>query len=98
MGTTSSARIIEYADMALEALEIVCCEIGDAVEGLADRNVQIQKLLVEGKSVSWGGARIKGEKREFELTKNMFLHGDLLKLCLRKKYNITELFSDITMF
>ena len=30
------------------------------------------------KSVSWGGARTKGEVHKRELTKNMFLHSDLL--------------------
>ena len=30
------------------------------------------------KSVSWGGAQIKGEVHKRKLTKNMFLHSDLL--------------------
>ena len=54
--------------------------------------------MVEGKSVSWGGARTKGEGRKCELTKDMFLHSDLLKLCLQKKHNITELFPDTIVF
>ena len=84
MGTPSSARIIEDVDLALKALEIVYLENGAAVEGLADRNGHRRKVVGEGKSVSWGGARTKGKGRECELTKNMFLHSDLLKLCLKK--------------
>ena len=62
MGTPSSARIIEDVDMALKALEIVYLANGDSVEGLADRNRQRRKVVGEGKSVSWGGARTKGKK------------------------------------
>ena len=58
-----------------QALEIVYRAYVAAVEGVA----------CEGESVSWGGARTKGEGREYELTKRMLLHSDLLKLCLKKK-------------
>ena len=85
MGTSSSARIIEDVDLALKALEIVYLENGAAVEGLADRNGHRQKVVDEGESVSWGGARTKGKGSECKLTKIMFLHSDLLKLCLKKK-------------
>ena len=30
--------------------------------------------------------------------KKMFLHSDLLKLCLKKKWNINEFFPDTTVF
>ena len=56
------------------------------------------KVVGEGKSVSWGGARTKGKGHERKLTKNMFLHSDLLKLCLKKKQNINEFFLDTTVF
>ena len=82
MGTPSLARIIEDVDLALKALEIVYLSNGAAVEGLADRNGHRRKVVGEGKSVSWGGARTKGKGRECNLTKNMFLHSHLLKLCL----------------
>ena len=55
-------------------------------------------MVGEGKSVSWGGALTKGKGRECELTKNMFLHSDLLKLCLKKKRKINEFFPDTTVF
>ena len=42
------------------------------------------QFVVEGKSVSWGGALTKGGVRECELTKNIFFHSDLLQLCLKK--------------
>ena len=71
---------------------------GAAVEELADRNGHRQKVLGEGKSVSWGGVRTKGKGRECELTKNMFLHSYLLKLCLKKRRKINELFLDTTVF
>ena len=71
---------------------------GDAVEVLADRNGHRQLLVGKGKSFSWGGARTKGKGRECELTKNMFLHSDLLKLCLKKKQKINEFFPDTTVF
>ena len=35
-------------------------------------------MVGEEKSVSWGGAQTKGEVHKRELTKNMFLHSDLL--------------------
>ena len=85
-------------DLALKVLEIVYLENGGAVEGLADRNGHRQKVVGEGKSVSWGGARTEGKGRECELTKNMFLHSDLLKLCLKKKRKINEFFPDTTVF
>ena len=61
MGTPSSAQIIEDVDLALKALEMVYLENGAAVEGLANRNGHRRKVVGEGKSVSWGGARTKGE-------------------------------------
>ena len=61
MGTPSSARIIQDVDLALKALEIFYRANGDAVEGLADRNGHRRKVVGEGKSVSWGGARTKGK-------------------------------------
>ena len=60
--------------------------------------ILILSVVGEGKSVSWGGARTKGKGRECELTKNMFLHSDLLKLCLKKKRKINEFFPDTTVF
>ena len=96
-GTNYLARIIEDVDLALKALEIVYRANGAAVEGLADRNGHIQKVVGEGKSVSWGGAWTKGKGNECELTKYMFymfLHSDLLKLCLKK--NTTSLSSSLT--
>ena len=79
MGIPSSARIIQDVDLALKALEMVYLANCAAVEELADRNGHIRKVIGEGKSVSWGGARTKGKGRECELIKNMFLHSDLLK-------------------
>ena len=84
IGTPSSARIIEDVDMALKVLEIVYHANGAAVEGLADRNGHRSKEVGEGQSASWGGARTKGESCECKLTTNMFFHGDLLQLCLKK--------------
>ena len=85
MGTPSSGQIIQDVDLALKALEIVYHANGAVVEGLADRNGHIRKVVGEGKSVSWGGARTKGKGRKCKLTKTIFLHSDLLKLCLKKK-------------
>ena len=96
MGTPSSERMIQDVDLALKALEVVYLANGAAVEGLANRNVHIWKVVGEGKSISWGGARTKGKGRECKLTKKMFLHSDLLNLCLKKKHNITEFFPDNT--
>ena len=98
MGTPSLARIIEDVDLALKELEIVYLANGAAVEGLVYRNGHRQKVVGEEKSVSWGGARTKGKGRECELTKNMFLQSDLLKLCLKKKRKIDEFFPDTTVF
>ena len=84
MGTPSSVRIVEDVDLALKALEIVYRANGDAVDGLVDRNGHRRKELGEWKSVSWGGARTKGEGCEYELTKTIFFHSDLLQLFLKK--------------
>ena len=73
MGTPSSARIILDVDHVLKALEIVYSANGAAVEGLADRNGLIRKVVSEGESVSWGGARNKGKGHECELTKKYVL-------------------------
>ena len=74
--------------------------MGASVEGLDDSNEHIRKMIGEGKSVSWGGACTKGKGRECELTKYMFLHSDLLKLCLKKNgrsmsSSLTQLFFTI---
>ena len=98
MGTPSLARIIQEVNLALKALEIAYHTNGTAVEGLADRNGHIRKVVGEGKSVSWGGARNKGKGSECKLTKHIFLHSDLLKLCLKKKQKINEFFPDNTVF
>ena len=98
MGTPSSALIIEDVDLALKALEIVYLANGASVEGLDDSNGHRRKVVGEGKSVSWGGARIKVKGHECERTKKMFLHSDLLKLCLREKRKINEFFLDTTVF
>ena len=98
MGTPYLARIIQDVDLALKMLEIVYRANGGAFEGLADRNGHRRKVVGEGKSVSWVGAQNKGKGRECELTKNMFLHSDLFKMCLKKKHNISEFFPDTTDF
>ena len=98
MGTLSSARIIQDVDLALKALKIVYRANGAAVEGITDRNGHRRLVLSEGESVSWGGVQTKGKGRECEITKNMFLHSDLLKLCLKKKRKINEFFPDTTVF
>ena len=98
MGRPSSVSIIEDVDMASIFLEIVYRANGAAVEGLADGNWHIKKEVGKGKSVSWGGARSKGGVRECKLTKNIFFHSDLLKLCSKKKRKIPEFFPDTTVF
>ena len=85
MGTPSSARIIQDVNLTLKALKIVYCSNGAAVEGISYRNGRRRKVVGEGGIFSWGGAWIKGKGRECELTKNMFLHSDMLKLCMKKK-------------
>ena len=74
MGAPSSARIIKGVDLGLESLEIVYRANGAAVEGLADINGHINKGVGEGESVSWGGARTKGEVYKCRFTKKMFFH------------------------
>ena len=98
MGTPFSARIIQDVDLALKALEIVYHENGASVERLKDRNGHRRKMVDEGKSFSGGGTRTKGKGHECEPTKNMFLNSDLLKVCLKKKHNITEFLPDTTVF
>ena len=80
MGTPSSVRIIEDVDLTLKALDIFYCANGAEVEGIADRNEHRCKEVGKWKSISWGGARTKGEGHKCKLTKNMFFHSDWLKL------------------
>ena len=98
IGTTSSVRIIEDVDLALKTLEIDYWANGAAVEGLEDRNMHKKKEVGKGKSVSWGVELTKGDGCECKLTKNMFFHSDLLKLCQKKKQKITEFFLHTTVF
>ena len=98
MGAPSSARIIRDVDLVLKVSEFIYPANGAPVEGLADRNGHRNKVVGEGKSFSWGGARTKGKGRECKLTKKMFFHSDLLKLCLRNKRKNNELFPDTTVF
>ena len=81
MVTPSSLRIIEDVDLALKALEIVYHTIGAAVEGIVDKNGHRCEEVGQGKSVSLGGAQTKCQGRKCELTKKMFFHSHLLKLC-----------------
>ena len=64
MGTPSSERIIQYVDLALKALEIVYRANESSVEGLADRNVNRRKVVVEGEIVSLEGVHTKGKGRD----------------------------------
>ena len=89
-----SVRIIQDVDPALKALEFVYRKYGAVVEGLDDRKGHIRKVVSEEESVNWGGTPTKGLGRECELTKNMFLHSDMLKLCLKK--NRTSMTSSLT--
>ena len=82
----------------MKLLEIFYRTNGAVVEGLDDMNGHIPKVVGEGEIVNWGGERNKVKRHECEITKNIFLHGDLLKLCLKKKYNITEFFPETTVF
>ena len=64
MGTPSSARIFQDADMPLKVLEIVYGANVAAAEGLADRNEHIRKVVGEGK-VSVGevhGPKVRGAR------------------------------------
>ena len=98
MGTPSSESIIQDVNLALKALEIFYHSNGAAVEGLADRSGHRRNLVGKGKRVSCGGSQTKGEGREYELTKQMFFHSNLLKFCHMKRRKITEFFPDTTVF
>ena len=52
----------------------------------------VEGVVGEVKSVSWGGEKTKGEVHKRELTKNMFLHSDLLTSLTS---SLTPLFSTI---
>ena len=47
---------------------------------------------MKGEVSVWKGAGTKGKVRKGKITKKMFLHSDLLKLCIKKKHNITDFF------
>ena len=94
MGIENGNTLFSDADLSLKGLKNAYRKNGAAFEGLAERNGHRRKVVGEGKSVSWGGERTKGKGRECELTKNMFLHSDLLKLCLKK--NTTSMTISLT--
>ena len=54
------------------------CQISSIGNCLACTCQVVEGVVREVKSVSWGGAQTKGEVHKRELTKNMFLHSDLL--------------------
>ena len=56
MGTPSLVRISQDVDLALKALKMFYRSNGAAVEGIADRNVHIRKMVGKKKSVNWVGA------------------------------------------
>ena len=72
--------------------------MGPVIEGLYDRNGHRRKVVGEVKTVSWRGALTKGKGRECKITKNMFLHINMLKWFLNKKHNIADFFLDTTVF
>ena len=96
-GTHSSARIIQYVNMELKEFEFFYRASGSVVDGLADNNGHKPEVVSEGKCLSWGGERTKGKWCGCKLTKEMFLHSDLLNFCLNTKQNITKFFPDTTM-
>ena len=54
------------------------CKISSVGNCISRTCQGVEGVVGEVKSVSWGGARTKGEVHKRELTKNMFLHSDLL--------------------
>ena len=98
MGTPSLARIIQDVDLELKALEIFYRSNGYAVEGISGRSGHRRNLVGKGKSVSCGGARTKGEGREYKIIKKMFFHSDLLTLCHMKRRKVSEFFPGTTVF
>ena len=54
------------------------CQISSVGNFLLYTCQVVYGVLGEVKSVSWGGSQTKGEVHKRKLTKNMFLHGDLL--------------------
>ena len=58
----------------------------------------VEGVVGEVKSVSWGGARTKGEVHKRKLTNKMLLHSDMLKFCMKKKRKINEFFPATTVF
>ena len=55
-------------------------------------------MVGDGKSGIWGGVRSKGEGHECNLDRKMFLHRNVLKLCLKQKHDITEFLPDTIVF
>ena len=70
--------------MALKLLKIFYRANGAAYEEIVYKNRHKQKLLGERESVSWKGVWNKDKGRDFELSKNMFLHNDMLNFCIDK--------------
>ena len=69
-----------------------------AQDTMKTKTVQDLTLLKRSEERRVGGERTKVKGRECELTKHMFLHSDMLKLYMKKKHNISEVFPDRTFF
>ena len=54
------------------------CKISSVQNCIPHTCQGVEVVVGEVKSVSWGGALTKGEVHKHKLTKNMFLHSDLL--------------------
>ena len=69
MRFTLSGELVGWRTIVkYQALKIVYHTHAGAVEG----------VVIEGESVSWVGARTKGEAHKRKLTNKMFFHSDLL--------------------
>ena len=55
------------------------CQISSVENCLLRILSGVEGVVGEVKSVSWGGARTKGEVHKRELTNKMFLYSDLLR-------------------
>ena len=72
---------------------------GDQILPILKRQkLSTAQVVGEGKIGSWGGAQIKCEVHECELTKNMFFQSDFLQLCLKEKRKIPEFLPYNTVF
>ena len=78
--------------------DMFVCPVHDESVAYNPRPICHTTIISSPQLYVWTLKQTKGKGCECERTKKMFLHSDMLKLCLKKKRKIDEIFPDKTAF